>query len=171
MKLVNLITFSLLFLTLNVFGIEVDSKYDLDIRYFACDSTGVEKTAFKTDEAIYFGCTVKNVSDQPVIYTKMQFNPPHKPSRFLKEMFYVVCLKDDGTRPKVGYEDSPPPGTKWVEFTLKPDETLSQIQRYYPPERLKSGVYRAWFSLNYIFKDAASNIQDEMSNTIRIEVE
>ena len=136
----------------------------LCIGYISCDSTGSERTSFSTNDHIYFKCSIINGTEQDIAYKVMEYHPLNRKPRLKEELFFVVCLANDGSKP-VAEADSPPPNTKWIEKTLIPGDSLIQVIRYNPPKRkLDAGYYKAWFTLNYRF-DTQLNMFPENNNS------
>jgi len=168
-------TFLILFVANNDYCINSNEQVEVSLKCFACDSTGTPKTMFNLNETQYFGCTITNISMKPIVYTRMQFNPlhivpPNKVPR-LEDLFSLDCTEDSSLRPPVmGEENSPPPGTTLLEFTLNPEETLSQVVEYSPYQKMPVGIYCAWFWINCQFQDGITTDFDDEHLSVRFRI-
>lgn len=95
-----------------------DNKDDVTIKWFTCDSTGVPKTVFKTNESFYCAVLAKNISNKSINYRKVKISAT---------LFDPAWLLIGGCIPGV---ENFFPECMWGDFILLPGEEFYQIQKF-----------------------------------------
>jgi hypothetical protein len=97
---------------------------DLYMHCYACDSLGVEKTSFGSNDPIYFGFVLRNISQNPIKYWKPVPEPLNLVRISINKDLNFINPPQNWHSKETGFI------IKSSEHILKPNEQLFEVTKY-----------------------------------------
>jgi len=136
-----------------------ENSYDISMETFTCDSLGVPKTEFTTNEPFCCAARVKNISNKPISYLRVK-----------GDQLYLFDTAIGDTIACSSNEIGLPPNA-WGDFVLLPGEELYQLENngliydiYHP------GNYVVCISILTLFSENIRIYPNENGRLINIKI-